>query len=54
MTPMLWVAAALMVIGAVMLVAGVGASVIWFGTIAAGAALVTIDRGRERSPHAGS
>lgn len=54
MTPMLWFAALLVLFGAAMLIAGVGASVIWFGTIAAGAALVTVDRGREQPRHPGS
>ena len=46
MTPLVWIALALMVFGVVMLLAGVGASVVWFGAVAAGCALFVVDRKR--------
>ena len=48
MIPLVWVAVALMVLGAVMLVADVGASALWFAVITVGVALVAIDRYRAR------
>jgi uncharacterized membrane-anchored protein len=50
MKALLWVAVALMIVGAVMLVAGIGASVIWFSNIAVGLALVVIYRARGGTP----
>jgi hypothetical protein len=48
MTPFIWVAVALMLIGAVMLVAGVGTPALWIAVITVGIALVAIDRIRAR------
>ena len=48
MTPMVLLAVALMLIGAVCLVAGVGASGLWIAVIAAGIALVAVDQKRDR------
>lgn len=44
MTLLVWIAVALMVVGAVMLIAGIGAPGLWFAVIAVGIALVVIDR----------
>jgi hypothetical protein len=46
MHPLLWFAVALMVAGAAMLVAGVGASALWIAIVTVGIALVAIDRTR--------
>ena len=43
---MLWLVAALLLIAAAMLVAGVGEAGLWFAVIAAGVASVIIDRSR--------
>jgi hypothetical protein len=43
MHPLLWIAVVLMIVGAVMLVAGVGASALWIAIITIGIALVAID-----------
>jgi hypothetical protein len=48
MTPFIWVAVALMLIGAGMLVAGVGTPALWIAVITVGIALVAIDRIRAR------
>ena len=40
--PMLWTAVVLMLVGAVLLVAGVGAAVLWIAVIAVGIALVVV------------
>jgi hypothetical protein len=48
MTPFIWIAVALMLIGAVMLVAGIGAPALWIAVITVGIALVAIDRIRAR------
>jgi hypothetical protein len=47
-TPFIWIAVALMLIGAVMLVAGIGAPALWIAVITVGIALVAIDRIRAR------
>ena len=46
MKALLWVAVVLMLTGAIMLVAGIGASVIWFSNIAVGIALVVVYQAR--------
>jgi hypothetical protein len=48
MTLLVWIAVALMVMGAVMLIAGIGAPGLWIAVIAVGMALVVIDRTRRR------
>lgn len=48
MTPMLWIAIPLMLLGAAMLIVDVGASALWFASVAAGIALVVIDGSRRR------
>jgi hypothetical protein len=48
MRVLLWIAAPMMLVGAAMLVAGVGAAGLWIGVIAVGIAMVAIDRSR---PH---
>jgi hypothetical protein len=45
-TAHLWSAVVLMLLGAVMLVADVGASAVWIAVITLGIALVAIDRSR--------
>ena len=52
--PLMWVAVALLLVGAVLLVAGVGAAGLWIAVIAVGIALVAIEgyRGRQRHHHA--
>jgi hypothetical protein len=46
--PTVWVAVALMLIGAIVLVAGIGSAGLWIGVIAVGIALVAIDSNRHR------
>jgi hypothetical protein len=48
MTLLVWIAVALMVVGAVMLIAGIGAPGLWIAVIAVGIALVAIDRTQHR------
>ena len=48
MTAFIWIAVVLMLIGAVMLVAGIGAPALWIAVITVGIALVAIDRIRAR------
>jgi hypothetical protein len=48
MTLFIWIAVALMLIGAVMLVADIGAPALWIAVITVGIALVAIDRIRAR------
>ena len=48
MTLFLWFAVPLLLLGAVMLVLGVGASALWIAVIAIGIALVVTDRERRR------
>lgn len=48
MAAFLWIAVALMLIGAVMLVADFGAPALWIAVITVGIALVAIDRLRAR------
>jgi hypothetical protein len=52
--PLIWVAVALLLVGAVLLVVGVGAAGLWIGVIAVGLALVAIEayRGRQGHHHA--
>jgi hypothetical protein len=47
----LWIAVALMVVGAVMLVAGVGAAGLWIAVVAVGIAMVAVDVTRRRRGH---
>ena len=49
MSPMLWVAAVVMLIGAGMLVADVGAAALWIALIAIGVAVVVIAQVRDRA-----
>jgi hypothetical protein len=52
--PLIWIAAALMLAGAVMLVLGVGAAGLWIAVITVGIAVVAIDGYRHRrEPHHG-
>jgi hypothetical protein len=44
MIPMLWDGVVLMLFGAVMLVVGVGAPVVWIAVITVGLAMTAIDR----------
>ena len=44
----IWIAVALMLIGAVLLVADVGAPALWIAVVTVGIALVAIDRIRAR------
>jgi hypothetical protein len=48
MTPLLWIAVVLMLVGAAMLIAGIGASGLWIAAIAVGIAVVAIDRTRHQ------
>jgi hypothetical protein len=48
MTVVLWLAVALMLVGAVLLVVDIGTSAVWIAAIAIGIALVAIDRTRRR------
>jgi hypothetical protein len=48
MTPLVWMAVVLMVMGAVMLIAGIGAPGLWIAVVTVGIALVVIDRTRRR------
>ena len=53
--PLIWIAVPLMLIAAILLVAGVGASALWIAVIAVGIALVALDLYRRRRagpPHA--
>lgn len=52
--PLIWVAVALLLVGAILLVAGIGAAGLWIGVIAVGIALVAIEgyRGRQGHHHA--
>lgn len=44
MLPVVWLAVVLMLIGAVMLVAGVGAGGLWIAVVTIGIALFVVDR----------
>lgn len=46
-----WIAVPLMLLGAAMLVADIGASGLWIAVIAVGLALVAIDLNRRSSTH---
>jgi hypothetical protein len=46
MTPLLWLAAAIMIVGGIMLVMGLGAPALWIAVITVGIALVVITRTR--------
>ena len=48
MTLLVWIAVVLMVAGAVMLIAGIGAPGLWIAVIAVGIALVAIDQTQRR------
>jgi hypothetical protein len=52
MTRVLWVAAALMVLAAVMLIAGIGAPALWIAVVTVGIGVVVISgtRGRQGLP----
>ena len=50
MHPLLRLAVVLMIVGAVMLVGGIGASALWIAVIAVGIALVAVEtRGRHKT-----
>jgi hypothetical protein len=49
--PLIWMAAALMLTGAVMLVLGGGAPALWIAVITIGIAIVAIDGHRHRHRH---
>lgn len=49
--PLIWIAAALMLTGAVMLVFGGGAAGLWIGVITVGIALVAVEVYRNRQGH---
>jgi hypothetical protein len=49
MTLLVWIAVALMLVAAVLLIAGVGAPGLWIAVIAVGIALVVIDRMQHRN-----
>jgi hypothetical protein len=46
-----WIAVPLMLLGAAMLLADIGASGLWIAVISVGIALVAIDLQRRRTPH---
>jgi hypothetical protein len=46
MTPLLWLAAAVMIVGAILLVVGVGAPALWIAVITVGIAIVVITQVR--------
>jgi hypothetical protein len=48
MRPTLWIAVVLMLTGAALLVADIGASALWIAAIAVGIALVAVERTRRR------
>lgn len=48
MSLLMWIVAALLLVAAVMLVAGIGAAGLWIAVIAVGVAVVAIDRLRRR------
>jgi hypothetical protein len=48
MTLLVWIAVVLMVMGAVMLIVGIGAPGLWIAVITVGIALVVIDRSQRR------
>ncbi len=48
MRPFVWIAVALMLTGAFMLVAGIGAPALWIAVVTVGIALVVIDQTRSR------
>ena len=48
MTPFVWIAVVLTLMGAVMLIAGIGAPGLWIAVVTVGIALVVIDRTRSR------
>ena len=50
MKPSVWIAVALMLIGAIMLVADTGASALWIAAVTVGIALAAIGLNRGRSP----
>jgi hypothetical protein len=45
---LVWIAVALMVVGAVLLIAGIGAPGLWIAVVTVGIAVVVIDRIRRR------
>ncbi len=49
MSPLAWFAAVMVIVGAVMLVFGGGATVVWFGCIASGCALYVVDQTRRQT-----
>ena len=49
--PLTWIAVALMLVGAVLLVTGVGATGLWIAVIAVGVALVAVELYLERTGH---
>jgi hypothetical protein len=51
MWPLVWIAVALMLSGAVMLVAGVGAAGLWIAVVTIGIGLFVVDRTRRSHGH---
>ena len=49
--PLTWIAVALMLTGAILLVTGVGAAGLWIATITIGIAVVAIEAYRDRQGH---
>jgi hypothetical protein len=49
MTLLVWIAVALMLVAAVLLIAGIGAAGLWIAVIAVGIALVAVDRMQRRN-----
>jgi hypothetical protein len=54
MKPLLWMAVPLLLVGAVMLLAGIGASGLWIALIVVGLALVAIGVGKRGREHGGN
>jgi hypothetical protein len=50
MRPTVWVAVALMLFGALVLVVDVGAPALWIAVVTVGIVLIVVDRIRGRSP----
>lgn len=53
-SPVLWISVLLMLVGAVMLVAGFGAAALWIAVVTVGIALLIVDQTMRRRHHADS
>lgn len=51
MPPLVWIAVALMLVGAVMLVADMDPAALWFAVITVGIALLVVEHARRRNGH---